>query len=190
MPIAKPDPEVTTRGPGFAVWITGLPASGKSTIAEHLISRLRTRGIDCARLESDALRNVMSGMGYSSHGRDVFYETLSWIGKLLTDHGVPVVIDATANRRRYRDAARQAIVNFVEVYVDTPLDVCMERDPKGLYRRGKADRSNDLPGLGAGYEPPRDPEITVSGVDADPSNIADRVIDVLVEKGFVPGTVP
>jgi len=184
MPTVTPDPGSTPLGRAFIVWLTGLPASGKSTIAEALVRQLEARGVHCARLESDALRRVMSGLDYSESGRDCFYETLGWIARLLVDHGVPAVIDATANRRRYRDEVRRKVENFIEVHVDTPLEVCRERDPKGLYRRSAADASNELPGSGVQYETPASPEATVSGVE-DPQVAARRVVDILVGMGLV-----
>lgn len=179
----RPDPQSRPSG-SFVVWFTGLPASGKSTIAAELLGQLEARGVHCARLESDALRRVMHGLDYSDAGRDSFYGTLAWIAGLLVGHGVPVVIDATANRRRYRDSLRSQVRNFVEVYVDTPLEVCMKRDPKGLYRRARRERSGELPGSGADYEPPPDPEVTVSGVD-DPAQAAARVVALLADRRYL-----
>ncbi len=185
MPTARPDPESATPGRAFVVWFTGLPASGKSTIAVELLRQLEARGVRCARLESDALRQVMRGLDYSEAGRNTFYRTLAWIATLLVDHGIPVVIDATANRRRYRDEVRRSVGDFIEVHVDTPLAVCKERDPKGLYRRSAVDVFNELPGSGSGYEPPLEPELTVSGIDEDPHRAAGRIIAVLAAKGLV-----
>lgn len=182
----KPDSDPAKRPRAFAVWITGLPSSGKSTIAERLVERLGASGVECARLESDVLREVIHGLDYTPSGRDAFYGTISWIAELLTDHRVPVVIDATANRRRYRERARQAIPDFVEVYVDTPLEVCMERDTKGVYRQGEGDGANEVPGLGVGYEPPRNPEITVSGIGKDPLESVNRIVALLLSHGFLP----
>ena len=140
--------------PAFAIWITGLPASGKSTITTCLKQLLADRGIDVEVLESDALRKVLNDDSYTASDRDAFYQRMVWIGTLLVKHGVPVIFDATANRRRYRDAARNRIARFFEVFVDVPLEVCMARDPKGIYRNA----ASDVPGLHAAYEPPERPE--------------------------------
>lgn len=169
----------------FVVWITGLPASGKSTIAVELIDVLKSRDVEYARLESDALRKVMFGLDYSPAGRDSFYATLAWIAKMLVEHGVSVVIDATASRRRYRDDLRGQVADFVEVYVDTPLEVCRQRDPKGLYRRATTESSNDLPGVGADYEVPSRPEVTISGTDQEPRVATDRIVSFLESAGLV-----
>ena len=141
----------------FAVWITGLPASGKSTLAKALKGELSARSVEAAILESDELRRVLTPKPrYDEEERDTFYGAMVHIGLLLLRHGVPVIFDATANRRRYRDRARGLIPRFYEVYVDTPLEVCRSRDPKGLYRAAPG----SLPGLQAPYEPPLHPEFT------------------------------
>ena len=124
--------------PGFAVWITGLPASGKSTVAAALAEELRARGVAVEVLESDALRRVFTPHPrYDEAERDAFYGQIAFIGALFARHGIAVIFDATANLRAYRDRARQQIPRFLEVYVDTPLEVCMRRDPKGIYRDGR-----------------------------------------------------
>jgi adenylylsulfate kinase len=100
---------------GWCVWITGLPGSGKSTIAHLLSKELRSLGIHVCVLSSDALRKVMTpNPRYTEEERDVVYGTLVYIAKLLTDNGVNVIIDATGNRRKYRDNARREISQFME----------------------------------------------------------------------------
>ena len=171
---------------GFAVWITGLPASGKSTVAAALKKELASRGVNVAVLESDALRKVLTPRPrYDDEERDVFYSALAHIGQLLTDHGISVIFDATANRRAYRDRARQGISRFLEVFVDCPLDVCIARDPKGIYRRGREKSASGVPGLEAVYEPPDSPDVTVRGDAEDPARAARRIADKLIETGFV-----
>jgi adenylylsulfate kinase len=170
----------------FAIWMTGLPASGKSTIRKALAVALADRGIRVAVLESDSLRKVL-GHGYDEAGRERFYGAVLWIGRLLLDHGVSVIFDATANRRRWREQAREAIPLFLEVFVDTPLEVCMARDPKGIYAGAKGDDRNRVPGLGAPYEPPLRPEVRVDGADAAPQEAADEILRQLVRRGLVTG---
>ena len=102
----------------FAVWITGLPASGKSTLVKVLKAQLAERGVNAAVLESDVLREIFTvEPRYDEQGREAFYRQMVYIGTLLTQHGVPVIFDATANRRSYRDQARKEIPHFIEVYV-------------------------------------------------------------------------
>jgi adenylylsulfate kinase len=171
---------------GFAVWITGLPASGKSTIASALRRELVSLGVNVAVLESDALRRVFTPQPrYDEEDRDVFYGSMAHVGRLLTDHGVSVIFDATANRRAYRDRARRDIVKFLEVFVDCPLSVCVTRDPKGIYRRGREGNANGVPGLQADYEPPHSPEVVVRGDEEEPDQAARRIVSKLVETGYV-----
>ena len=166
----------------FAVWITGFPASGTSTIRERLVADLTARGVDVAVLESDELRRVLGG-SYDDQGREVFYGAMVWIGSMLTRHGVPVIFDATANRRSYREAARRQIPNFIEVFVDTPLEVCVGRDPKGIYSRGQQDPAGTVPGLQADYEPPTDPDVHISTQDV--AEAASAIVARMVERGFI-----
>jgi adenylylsulfate kinase len=175
----------------FAVWITGLPASGKSTIARALARELAARRIDAEVLESDAWRPVLTPHPtYSDDERDTFYGVLSLIAALLASRGVPTIVDATANRRRYRDQARAVIDRFVEVFVDCPLEVCMARDPKGLYRNAKAGHSSTMPGLQAPYEPPEHPDLVVRGDGDAPETAARRILTLLEERGYVHTATP
>lgn len=174
------------REQGFAVWITGLPASGKSTLAAALARALEALGIDAAVLESDALRKVFTpNPRYDDGERDVFYASLAHVGEILTRHGVPVIFDATANRRAFRDRARKAIPKFLEVHVSCPLAVCVARDPKGIYRRGSRGEAARVPGLQADYEPPLHPDVEVRGDRDSPDEGARRVVAALREKGYL-----
>jgi adenylylsulfate kinase len=168
----------------FAVWITGLPASGKSTITAALKRQLADRGVDVAVLESDVLRKVLGGdQPYSSEGREAFYRQMVGLGSLLVEQGISVIFDATANRRAYRERARREIVRFVEVYVDVPLEVCMARDPKDIYRGATAGQATNVPGLQDPYEPPESPDVVSHG--NNPEADARRIVEKLVEKGYI-----
>lgn len=172
----------------FAVWVTGLPASGKSTIARALRDQLAEAGIDVAVLESDVLRPVlMPDAGYGDADRDLFYRQLAYVGALLTRHGVPVIFDATANRRCYRDRARAEIARFLEIYVDCPLSVCEARDPKGIYRKAREGATSTVPGAQAVYEPPEAPALTVRGDEEQPGDAAREIVALLRERGFLAG---
>ena len=175
------------RETAFAVWITGLPASGKSTVAKALAAELAAMGIRAAVLESDAVRREISPQSkYDDAERDAFYATLAYLAGVLVLHGVPVIVDATANRRAYRDRARAAIPRFLEAHVACPLAVCQARDPKGIYRRGAAGTARNVPGVSAPYEPPLTPEVVVDGERDDPAAAARRIVSTLEEKGYLP----
>jgi adenylylsulfate kinase len=172
--------------PAFAVWITGLPASGKSTLARALKAQLAARGVDAAVLESDALRKVWSDHpSYGQQDRDAFYRVMAYIGSVLAEHGVPVIFDATANLRAYRDRARREIPRFLEVYVECPLETCLARDPKGIYRQAREGVASSVPGVQAAYEPPENPDVLVHGGQDAPDAAAGRVIAKLVEKNYL-----
>jgi len=170
----------------FAIWVTGLPASGKSTVTAALKAQLAARGIDAAVLESDLLRRIFTVQPrYDEQEREAFYRQMVYVGTLLIEHGVPVIFDATANRRRYRDQARAQIPRFMEVYVDCPLEICVARDPKGIYRKARQGEADTVPGLQSAYEPPEKPELVVDGGREKPEDAARRVMAALVEKGYV-----
>jgi len=172
----------------FAVWLTGRPASGKSAIARQLLEQLHARGIDAALLESDVLRTQFTPHArYDEAERELFYETLAELGVLLCGKGRAVVFDATANRRAYRDRARQRIARFAEVFVDCPLEVCESRDPKGLYRRAREGASSTLPGLQAVYEAPLAPELVVRGDTGTPADAARAIVALLEARGWLAG---
>ena len=176
---------------GFAVWITGLPSAGKSTIARALVRALDARGIDVAVLESDELRRVLTPHSfYSDDERRHFYAGLAYIGGLLTAHGVNVVFDATGNRRAYRAIARARISHFIEVFVDAPLSVCMQRDVKGIYRMAQTGEALHVPGVQEPYEPPASPDVTLSGEGTSPDEAATQIVVELERHGFVPAGAP
>ena len=170
----------------FAVWVTGLPASGKSTLVAELALQIRELGIEVTVLESDALRKVFSGQpSYDERDREYFYGSLAFIGRVLTEHGISVIFDATANRRSYRDRARKQIPRFIEVFVDCPLETCIQRDPKGIYRKAREGKASHVPGVQAADEPPESPDIVIHGDQDDPKEAARRVVDLLAGKGFL-----
>jgi adenylylsulfate kinase len=165
----------------FAVWLTGLSGSGKSAIAHELLRLLHERGIELSLLESDVLRTQLTPFPrYDEADRDFFYGALADLGVALVGKGRTVLFDATANRRRYRDAARARLERFCEVYVDTPLEVCRARDTKGLYRRGAA-----LPGVHAPYEPPLAADVVVHGDRGAPAQAAEQIAGHLAGRGWL-----
>ncbi|HEY5922235.1 MAG TPA: adenylyl-sulfate kinase [Kofleriaceae bacterium] len=145
---------------GVVVWFTGLPASGKSTLARRLRDRVDRSTV---LLDSDELREVLGATSYEQHDRDAFYASLTRLADLLARQGHVVLVAATAARRAYRDAARALAPRFVEVWVQTPLAECEQRDSKGLYARARAGDAPALPGIGIAYEPPESPDVIADG---------------------------
>lgn len=164
---------------GFAVWLTGLPASGKSSVARELVNRLGELRVPVVVLESDSLRNILTpDATYSPEERDRFYRTMAMLGELITRTGVNVIFDATASRVFYRDYARELIPKFMEAYVRCPLEVCMKRDPKGIYARARGGAAATVPGLQSPYESPKAPELTLECEDSV-QTAANLVLDKL-----------
>lgn len=179
------DRRMTIDGPlkGFAIWLTGLPASGKSTIVAALLPRLEGLGCAVEVLESDAVRRVLTPTPtYAPVERDLFYRALTFTGAKLVAHGVTVVFDATANRRVYRDFARSLIPKFIEVAVECPLATCMERDHKGTYRRGQRGESSTVPGLQEPYEAPVNPEVRIDTTKVQGKEAAGMILKFVQEQ--------
>jgi adenylylsulfate kinase len=176
------------RAPAFAVWLTGLPASGKSTIARALSALLSGRGVRAVVLESDDMRRLLTPKPrYDAPERDRFYGALADFARLLAGDGVPVLVAATANLRAYRDRARAGIPRFLEVFVDCPLPVCRARDPKGIYRRAAGGSAPNVPGVSAAYEPPLRPEVVVDGARDPAEKSARAILSALASRGFLAG---
>jgi adenylylsulfate kinase len=172
-------------GAAFALWITGLPASGKSTVVGQLVPQLKDMGLTVEVFESDEVRRILTpAASYSQQERDVFYRALAFAGARLVAHGITVVFDATASRRAYRDFARELIGRFAEVAVECPLAVCMQRDKKGTYEKGQRGLSATVPGLQAPYEAPLKPDVTIDTTKTTPEHAA-REIRAFVERRFV-----
>jgi adenylylsulfate kinase len=177
---------ITHHGLAFAIWITGLPASGKSTIVSALKPQLEGLGLTVEVLESDEVRRVITPIPtYSEAERDLFYRALAFIGQKLVAHGVTVVFDATASRRAYRDLAKSVIPRFIEVAVECPLTTCMERDRKATYRKGQQGESLTVPGLQSPYEAPINPDLRIDTTTTTPSGDAARQILDLVKAKFL-----
>lgn len=169
---------ITHHDEAFALWITGLPASGKSTIVSALCPQLKALGLTVEVLESDEVRRVLTPTPtYSQAERDLFYRALAFTGQRLVTHGITVLFDATAARQAYRDYARLVIPRFAEVAIDCPLEVCMKRDRKGTYQRGQQGLSATVPGLQVLYEKPANPELTIDTTILEPGEAARRILD-------------
>lgn len=149
---------------GAVVWLTGLPGSGKTTLAAAIARRLREQRVAVAVLDGDEVRGVMvPPPGHDEAARDAFYRSLAGLAAVLAHQGLVVLVPATAHRRSWRAHARAHAPRFVEVYVDTTVDECRRRDPKGLYARAGAGALPDLPGVGVAYEAPERPDVVAHG---------------------------
>jgi len=146
------------------VWLTGLPSSGKSTLARAAAARLRELGRTAIVLDGDEVRAALvPAPGYDDDARAAFYDTLGRLAALLAQDDAIVLVPATAHRRAFRALARSRAPAFLEVLVDTPLDECRRRDAKGLYASSAA----TLPGAGVDYEPPLAADVIARPADPD-----------------------
>ncbi|MBI3634827.1 MAG: adenylyl-sulfate kinase [Candidatus Rokubacteria bacterium] len=165
----------------WAIWITGLPGSGKSWLARAAAEVLEAAGVRVKVLELDEIRKTLTPEPrYSEEERDLVYHALVTMARLLVEQGIPVIIDATAHRRRWRDHARAVIPRFAEVHVTCPLHLCQERErrrrggraPAGIYARAGRPGAT-VPGVDVAYEPPIAPEVTVdTSGDRHSANVA------------------
>ncbi len=172
---------------GFAIWLTGLPASGKTAVAEVIIRRLdEFYDMKIQHLETDTLRKILTPEpSYSFSERDWFYNVMVFMGDMLTKNGVNVIFDATGNKRVHREKARNSICKFLEVYIRCPLKTCMDRDPKGIYRMAQLGKAATVPGIQDVYEEPVSPDIIIDSDKVSPETGAEHVIAKLKEKQWV-----
>jgi adenylylsulfate kinase len=174
---------------GWCVWVTGLPGSGKSLISRTLLEKLREIGVHAQIISSDMLRKVITpNPTYAEEERDIVYATIVFVAKLLTQNGVNVVIDATANRRRYRENARKEITSFIEAYIRCPLGKCIEREaergktfhaPENIYKKALTGKSTTVPGMGTPYEEPFQPDVIIDSDKLDPNQCAQKIFEVI-----------
>jgi bifunctional enzyme CysN/CysC len=175
---------------GATVWLTGLPGSGKSTIAAALTTTLTRRGVLSYALDGDNLRHGLNGdLGFSAADRAENVRRVAEVARLCADAGLVVSVPVISPYRAGRDHARAiheaSGLVFLEVFVDTPLAVCETRDPKGLYRRARAGELTGLTGVDDPYEPPPAPDLVLRTADTTPADAAGTVLDALAARGVV-----
>ena len=151
---------ISTETRGVTVWFTGLSGAGKTTISQAVEEHLRAKGYKVESLDGDVVRtNLTKGLGFSKEDRDENIRRIGFVAHLLTRNGVVVLVSAISPYREIRDEVRRRVCSFVEVYVNAPLDVCEQRDVKGLYRKARAGEIKGFTGIDDPYEPPALPEV-------------------------------
>lgn len=171
----------------FVLWFTGIPASGKSTVAKEVERILRERGVPVENLDADEIRtNLSPKLGYTAEARDINTKRLAFLASLLEKHGCSAIVAAVSSLRHFRDRARGMSKNFVEIYVKCPVEVCMERDPKGLYARAEKGEVNDIAGLHQPYEEPLNAEVVCESDKETVEESAMKVILKLEQEGLLP----
>ncbi|MEC7843589.1 MAG: adenylyl-sulfate kinase [Candidatus Latescibacterota bacterium] len=173
---------------GVMVWLTGLPSSGKSTIAftaEHL---LVARGRLAYVLDGDNIRHGLNkNLGFSADDRGENIRRIGEVGKLFVDCGAVTLTSFVSPYRADRDAVRDLMEDgeFLEVFVDTPVEICEQRDPKGLYAKARAGEIPNFTGISDPYESPENPELVIETASSTPEEAANAIIDMLQKRGKI-----
>ncbi len=176
---------------GVCIWFTGFSGSGKSTTAEVLIALLPEHGRQVTLLDGDVVRTHLSkGLGFSKEDRDTNIRRIGFVASEIVRHGGTVICAAVSPYRATRNEVRSLMPDhFVEVFVDTPLEVCEDRDTKGMYAKARRGEIQGFTGVDDPYEAPENPEIVLDTVDGQPEENASRIIDYLKDKDFLrPGS--
>lgn len=165
---------------GYVVWLTGLPGSGKTTISRILEPKLKHAGLKVEPLDGDEVRVWLSpGEQFTREDRERHLKRVAHICQLLARNGVVVLATFVSPYRSSRDYARSIIPNFVEVFVKAPVELCMSRDPKGLYKKAKEGQVKNMTGVHDPYEEPLHPELVIDTTDSSPEKSADEIISGL-----------
>ena len=171
---------------GFTIWLTGLPASGKTTIAEALADRLRAQGTRVEILDGDEIRRGLSAdLGFSAEDRQNHNKRIIFVSKLLIRNGIVVLVPLISPYRETREFARCELGRFVEVFVKCPLDECIRRDPKGLYAKALRGEIKNFTGLDDPYEEPANPEVIVETDVLSLDECVNRILRAVSDVGYI-----
>jgi len=173
--------------PGATLWFTGLSGSGKTTVSNILEETLKRSGYKVEVLDGDVVRtNLSKGLGFSKEDRDINIKRIGFVCNLLTRNDVIAIAAAISPYREVRDSVREMIGDsFIEIFCECPLEVLVERDVKGLYKKALAGEIKNFTGVSDPYEEPVNPEITVFSGKETPEESAERIIQYLIENGYV-----
>ncbi len=173
---------------GFTLWFTGLSGAGKSTLTERLVPIIRERRGKVEVLDGDVVRtNLSKGLGFSKEDRDINIRRIGFVCNLLTRNGVPVISAAISPYREIRDEVRAMIgEDFIEVFVDCPIDALVQRDVKGLYAKALRGEIKNFTGIDDPYEPPLHPEVTVHTDRETVDESVAKIVRYLEQRGYLP----
>jgi adenylylsulfate kinase len=187
--VDRDDRQKLLKQEGALIWFTGLSGSGKSTIAFTLEHALVQRGHLAYALDGDNIRfGLNKNLGFSPEDRTENIRRIAEVGKLYADTGIITMTSFISPYREDRDAARETIgaKDFFEIFVDTPLDTCEERDPKGLYKKARAGEIKGFTGIDAPYEAPDKPELVIDTSKVSPQEASVSIVEMLVKAGKIP----
>src|SRR5712692_1073609 len=176
-----------TNNKGFTLWFTGLPCSGKSTLAELVAAELRRRGRFVEILDGDEVRkHLTKGLGFSREDRDENIRRIGYVCRLLSRNGAVAIAAAISPFRAIRDEVRAAHeAAFIEIFVDTPLELCIQRDVKGMYKKALAGEMKNFTGISDPYEPPENPEIVIRTARENAEQSAGQILSALEQRGLL-----
>jgi len=171
---------------GVTVWFTGLSGAGKTTLAKAVYNELKQQGYKVELLDGDVVRQYLSkGLGFSKEDRDENIRRIGFVADLLTRNGVITLVAAISPYRATREEVRKQIGDFVEVYVNAPLEVCEERDVKGLYKKARVGEIKNFTGIDDPYEPPLNPEVECRTDQESIEESVQKVLRKLEELGYL-----
>ena len=173
------------KGGGCVVWFTGLPCSGKTTIAKKLMEILQEKGKDVELLDGDTVRDYIRNKDFSKEGRNKHLRYIALMAKLLAERGVIVLCSFVSPYTENRDFALSICKNFIEVYVKASLDTCIQRDVKGMYKKALNGEIKGFTGIDDPYEEPENPEIVVETDKESVEESVEKVLSKLTELGYV-----
>jgi adenylylsulfate kinase len=173
---------------GFTLWFTGLSGAGKTTTTNPRVKELRARGSRLEVLDGDIVReNLSKGLGFSKEDRDTNIRRIAFVANLLSRNGVPVITAAISPYRGIRNEARELMDSrFIEAYVKASVEVCEERDVKGLYAKARKGEIKEFTGVSDPYEPPESPELVLDTEGQSPEESARQILDYLEERELIP----
>lgn len=176
---------------GFVLWFTGLSGSGKSTIADIVVSALRKRGVKIEVLDGDVVRtNLSKGLGFSKEDRDTNILRVGFVANLMARNGLAACCACISPYKAIRDAVRKQVEGdggrFIEIFMDTPIEECMKRDIKGLYKKALAGEIKQFTGVDDPYEAPENPEVVLKTCGVTPEKSAKRLLAYLEKEGLIP----
>jgi len=171
---------------GVTLWFTGLPCSGKSAIADVVAEKLKAQGLRAERLDGDIVRQDLTrDLGFSKADRDENIRRVTFVAKLLARNGVAVLVSFISPYRELRDRARQQIENFVEIYVKCPVEVCAQRDVKGMYQKAMRGEIKEFTGVNDPYEEPLRPELILETDKETLQQSVEKTMAKIKELGYL-----
>jgi adenylyl-sulfate kinase len=179
---------VMIQHPGLVLWFTGLSGSGKSTVARALEQELKARRLRVELLDSQIVRQTLTrDLGYSKDDRDINIERVTFVAKLLSRNNIIVVASFISPYEATRQYVRREVTNYIEIFTDSPLKICMERDRKGLYEQAIAGKVTNFTGVNDPYEVPKHPDIHLHTERESVAESVEKISAWLESHGLIPG---